>query len=79
MRAAISQWNAKALSGANRDVSAEFAGRHKQRERQRIGNDNRQRVRRMQPLYDVTMVTNTTGMSPGIGESRRIRPPDRDR
>ena len=38
------------------------AGRRKQRERERIGRDNGQRVRRVQSqLYDVSIVANRTG------------------
>ena len=60
VRAAIAHRNTETLSGADRDVSAEFAGRHKQREREQIGCHNGQRVGSVQSFYDVTIVTNTT-------------------
>ena len=61
VRAAVAHGHAKPLGGADRDVGAEVAGRHEQRQRQRIGGENRQSAGRMQPLYQLAMIANGPG------------------
>lgn len=48
MRTAVADRNAKALRGADGDVSAHFAGRFQQRQGQKIGGDGGNRARLMQ-------------------------------
>jgi hypothetical protein len=61
VRAAVAHGHAKPLGGANGDVGAELAGRHEQRQRQRIGGENRHSAGRMQPLNQLAMIANGPG------------------